>query len=597
MLTFILRFLYVLLQVPLQQLAAQPSGRPGTRDREKRTRDGVVGREPGRVRGDISSSSRPPQPVVPVEPTGKPKPTSSNSLPHRSQAHPASGLGKATKVATTSTNSPKRSPRKGKKKGHSALEMGIKNMEMVDDDYLIQTVEILKRPGQTLGFYIREGNGMDRQDGVFISRIAAASVVENNGLLRVGDEILTVNAVDVTHTSLDDVVILMSIPKRLVLTIRTRRSCSKNASCPSLSTLEVEETPVVVLKKGHCGSTTALGITDRCPDDYMQGRHDGGSYYGKHTTTGYGSPHGDPGRKASKTRPAPPPPYKSQNSSGDRQIPGDDSGDSGLSSENSGYSRAGEGSSQSSSQQPPVTQVYPPNVLERAVDDLDSIPMDSTHFQEVLKDGGHRSPRLSPRDPGHHGMGMGGISMAGYRSPRVGRRANCNKEDVHYVPVDYSSDSGESRHFVPHHQRSSSVSDSHGGGRYNVGGRYYDINSVKAFQDEIERTHGRYEPGYYTTRHKLSKTRSISPECYNSDSEVVYSKMRDRNPGRDTPVSRIADGEDRCNSLPHVDATESAEEIKHWLRKFDSLSYDLQGQEDTPTGPMSGKKQFFLLPY
>ena len=81
-------------------------------------------------------------------------------------------------------------------------------------------VEIVKRPGQTLGLYIREGNGMDRSDGVFISRIAPESSIYNSGCLQISDEILAVNLVDVTRMSLDDVVIIMSIPRRLVLTTR-----------------------------------------------------------------------------------------------------------------------------------------------------------------------------------------------------------------------------------------------------------------------------------------------------------------------------------------------------------------------------------------
>lgn len=48
-------------------------------------------------------------------------------------------------------------------------------------------MEIVKRPGQTLGLYIREGNGADRTDGVFVSRIALESPVYTSGCLKVDE--------------------------------------------------------------------------------------------------------------------------------------------------------------------------------------------------------------------------------------------------------------------------------------------------------------------------------------------------------------------------------------------------------------------------
>jgi hypothetical protein len=117
----------------------------------------------------------------------------------------------------------------------------------------VQFVEILKRPGQTLGLYIREGDGSHCIDGVFVSRIAIDSPVRHSGLLKVGDEILAVNLVDVGHMSLDDVVLLMSIPRRLLLT--TRSSLSPIVSMNSWRNTErasepSSRQPVVILKSG-----------------------------------------------------------------------------------------------------------------------------------------------------------------------------------------------------------------------------------------------------------------------------------------------------------------------------------------------------------
>lgn len=110
------------------------------------------------------------------------------------------------------------------------------------------------------GLYIREGNGSDRSDGVFISRIALESAVYNSGCLRVSDEILAVNLVDVTKMSLDDVVIIMSIPRRLVLAIRTRRG--RSSSPPQMSTRSEQKPPVVVIKRDIREDQDMLDETD-----------------------------------------------------------------------------------------------------------------------------------------------------------------------------------------------------------------------------------------------------------------------------------------------------------------------------------------------
>lgn len=145
----------------------------------------------------------------------------------------------SSKHSTSSDHSSNTSSlgKKSRKKKNDDIEMGIKYVEVVNENETIHTVEVLKRPGQTLGFYIRECAPKSNKRGVFISRIGEGSVVQQNGLLKVGDEIQAINSVDVTNTNLDDVVVLMSIPKKLILTIKTRRPPQRNSgsSCSGYS--------------------------------------------------------------------------------------------------------------------------------------------------------------------------------------------------------------------------------------------------------------------------------------------------------------------------------------------------------------------------
>ncbi|XP_071117302.1 rho GTPase-activating protein 100F-like isoform X1 [Haliotis cracherodii] len=435
------------------------------------------------------------------------------------------------------------------KTSNGAFEMGIKSMEVLDDSFVVQTVEIIKRPGQTLGFYIREGNGFDRQDGVFISRIQMGTVAESNGLLHVGDEILTVNNVKVGKMSLDDVVILMSIPKKLVLTIRTRRNCNKNKSCPSLALTEKdEELPIVVLKKGRSSSASQLEMTEKCPDAFES--------YAQHPF--YSADF------ATKREPLPEKPTSSRYASifispqrAEARLLPDESMDSGNSSDGSLPRSHGSGDSGT----------------------RDRLFVGGASGGVVEGEGMLESPGsyLSPSSTmlGQHGF-SGDREYLKYLIPDGFGRRQPPKSPSKTAPI--------SPHMPP--GRSSLSDDSTGiyssESPYAQSYRDYVNVSYRGFHED-RRSQERLRDLLHSKSRYGRLLRSRSPECYNSDSEILYTHPRpvdSRGFASDyeTYAGAISDDDGPVYSIPHLPASSSSE-LQQLLKKFTTLSQELQQEQ------------------
>ena len=379
-------------------------------------------------------------------------------------------------------------------------------------DSVVRTVEILKRPGQTLGFYIREGNGGDRVGGVFISRIGSGSVAENNALLRVGDEIVNINGINVTKTSLDDVVLLLSIAKRLVLKLRTRvGSRSKNAaSCPSLSSMECEEpTPIVVLKGSYGG-------------EYASKRRPAESRTDVYRTSVAG------GETRANMRNN----VEHDSSHVDRRMP--------VRHAHIGY-------------KDDFSAVTPERGIVSSQRTATTNYMSMTNIAREMTDVYAGMTNAVPRPSSR--LRAQDANMT-FRSPQTTRRRSP------YACLDYASDT-----------------EAYG---VHCGHRGVDNNSVRAFQDEIQRTHHRYEHQGGTI-HLLNESSpghrtGSSPDSYSSDSEV---HSRNRKWTVAPPGGKHIRNVRLNQAVAKVGGGGSNEELKHWLKKFDNLSHELAGSDNT----------------
>ena len=418
---------------------------------------------------------------------------------------------------------------------NGAPDMGIKNI-MMENSHSVQTVEIKKRPGQSLGFYIREGNGMERNTGVFISRIQMGTVADSNGLLHIGDEILTVNKKDVSNMSLDDVVILMSIPKKLMLKIRTKKCHKKNNSCPSLAVTEQETNPVVhVFSKGRSSSETALEETEK------------------------GSPLGNPFTQE----------HEHQQSRRRHDRP-------------------------TSSQYASI--FISPHKAEAKLlsDEADS---------ENSSDGS--LPRSIDSSSKHYYVGYRGYASdsaydqaSAYFSPNLSPNQYGSSSDQEYLKYMYS-DGGLPRKFIPKSpSKSANKSGSNPEPESFIGGQppsYHDC-SAKGIE-----TGRKFQGGLRDmihTKGKYSKTqRSRSPEYYNSDSELIFAHPQkgqtdSRGFASDYETYACAGSDDDpIYSVPKLPFSHSgSSELEELLRKFNTLSMELQQEKNKLQRQVSGKE-------
>ncbi|XP_035827251.1 uncharacterized protein LOC101864642 [Aplysia californica] len=478
-------------------------------------------------------------------------------------------------------------------------------MEVEDDSFVVETVEIIKRPGQTLGFYIREGNGFDRPDGVFISRIQMGTVAQTNGLLHVGDEIVTVNNVKVGNMSLDDVVILMSIPKKLVLTIRTRRNSNKNKSCPTLPMAEKPDPPVVVLKKGRSSSASALEMTEKCPDlyepgqtysqfplqaaDYLPRREAGQERAGQGSR--YASIFISPGRAEAKlvsedgvesSNSSEGSLPRSVDSAKDRAYLGQEVVDSG----HGGYMSVTN----------PIYDHFP------SVGDME--------FKSRVGDSlAGRKTGAMPKSPSKQSP-LGIVShIPGYR-PRTSTDASPAFSEPPYMNVGMLREGlmqQQQQQHYPHHHPSSHYHSHHHAShpqQYQLPSGYPTPSVAPPFSQQYR---GGVTSASQEERRRQERLRSLlnsksrygrllrsrSPDCYNSDSELIFTHQQPSD-GRgfasdyETYGGAFSD-EEPVYSIPRIPASSSTE-LEMLLKKFTTLSQELQQEQSKLQRQLSGRE-------
>ncbi|XP_055376210.1 partitioning defective protein 6 [Condylostylus longicornis] len=119
---------------------------------------------------------------------------------------------------------------------------------IIDVDILPETcrrVRLLKHGSdKPLGFYIRDGtsvrvtaSGLEKQPGIFISRLVPGGLAESTGLLAVNDEVLEVNGIEVAGKTLDQVTDMMvANSSNLIITVKPANQRALSSSTTNATT-------------------------------------------------------------------------------------------------------------------------------------------------------------------------------------------------------------------------------------------------------------------------------------------------------------------------------------------------------------------------
>ena len=111
--------------------------------------------------------------------------------------------------------------------------ISVKEVDSKTGAFRHRTIELLRKPDEELGFSVRRGDGWEKQDGIYVSRVSLGSVFDKFELMRVGDEILKINRIDMKQMDVEDVVRIMRIPEKLSITVKILTPFSKKRTSKS----------------------------------------------------------------------------------------------------------------------------------------------------------------------------------------------------------------------------------------------------------------------------------------------------------------------------------------------------------------------------